>query len=133
MLFSFAFATRAHIRSFVRLWDESYWSESSAPVLARPRVERVHGIKGREEKSCEKFTETPAHAPIPMIAFLANEGHIPLVSLKSRQAVGSLKMNGSVRCAAFSSDGQQVISSVLSDEGVRLMEKDRGGGGCKQT
>ena len=56
---------------------------------ARRRVERVHGIIGREERSCESFAVTPAHAPTPLLAFLGNEGHIPLVSLKSHQASSS--------------------------------------------
>mmetsp|Transcript_17016 Transcript_17016/g.28701 ORF Transcript_17016/g.28701 Transcript_17016/m.28701 type:complete len:535 (+) Transcript_17016:177-1781(+) len=79
--------------------------------LGGGQVERVHGVFGREEKSFEGFAAAPEGAHQPMVAFYGNEGHIPLVSLKTRQAVGHLKMNGSVRSAAFSSDGLQLLSS----------------------
>ena len=76
--------------------------------LAGGQVQRVAGIVGRAEKSCEGFAASLAAGGPPLLAFYGNEGHIPLVSLKSRQAVGTLKMNGSVRSAAFSADGNQV-------------------------
>lgn len=50
-------------------------------------------------------TEQPA-----TVAFLGDEGRINLVSLKSRQLTGSLKMAGSARAAAFSPDGNQLLS-----------------------
>jgi U3 small nucleolar RNA-associated protein 18 len=79
--------------------------------LAGGQVERVAGIVGRDERSCEGFAASRAAGGPPLLAFYGNEGHIPLVSLKTRQAVGSLKMNGSVRTAAFSADGNQLLSS----------------------
>lgn len=44
------------------------------------------------------------------MAFLGDEGRISLVSLKSRQLTGTLKMAGSARAAAFAPDGQQLLS-----------------------
>lgn len=64
--------------------------------LAAGRVERVAGLFGREERSLESFVASPS-ADAPVLAFFGKDGHIPLVSLKSRQAIGSLKMNGTVR------------------------------------
>ena len=37
-------------------------------------------------------------------------GYIALVSLKSRQHVGSLKMSGTARAAAFSPDGNDLLT-----------------------
>ena len=46
----------------------------------------------------------------PTAAFLCDEGRIELVSLATRTVTGSLKMPGSVRAAAFSPDGEQLLS-----------------------
>ena len=78
--------------------------------LAASRVEQVQGILGRQEKSCESFVTCPSGSN-PLVAFLGNEGCIPLVSLKSRQSVGTLKMNGTVRTAAFTADGQELLTA----------------------
>ena len=71
---------------------------------------QVAGLVGRHEKSLETFAACPA-PDNPLVAFLGNEGCVPLVSLRSRQCVGDLKMSGTVRTAAFSSDGQELLTS----------------------
>ena len=71
---------------------------------------QVAGLVGRPEKSLESFAACPA-PDNPLVAFLGNEGCIPLVSLRSRQAVGDLKMSGAVRTAAFSGDGRELLTS----------------------
>ncbi len=78
--------------------------------LAASRVERVQGIMGRQENSFESFVTCPSSSN-PLIAFLGNEGCIPLLSLKSRQSVGTLKMNGTVRTAAFTASGQELLTA----------------------
>jgi len=65
---------------------------------------------GRPEKSLETFAACPA-PDNPLVAFLGNEGCVPLVSLRSRQCLGDLKMSGTVRTATFSSDGQELLTS----------------------
>ena len=55
-----------------------------------------------EERSLESFVQTTAEADQPLLAFLGQDGHIPLVSLKSMTTVGSVKMNGSSRAGVFS-------------------------------
>ena len=42
---------------------------------------------------------------------LSRQGCLPLVSLRSRQCVGDLKMAGTVRAAAFTADGSQLLTS----------------------
>jgi U3 small nucleolar RNA-associated protein 18 len=44
------------------------------------------------------------------MALLGQDGNIPLLSLRSRQKIGSLKMNGAVRSGAFGSDGTTLYS-----------------------
>lgn len=78
--------------------------------LAASRVERVQGIMGRQEKSFESFVTCPSGSN-PLVAFLGNEGCIPLLSLKSRQSVGTLKMNGTVRTACFTTNGQELLTA----------------------
>lgn len=62
-------------------------------------------------KSCESFVASPDASGGGLVAFLGDSGHIGLVSLGSRSAVGSFKMNGSARAAAFSSDGRTLVSA----------------------
>ena len=79
--------------------------------LGAAKVERISGVFGRDERSLESFATCATPAADPLLAFLGRDGCIPLVSLKSRQAVGSLKMSGTAKTAAFSADGQQLITS----------------------
>ena len=46
-----------------------------------------------------------------MVAFLGRDGHVPLVSLASRQVVGGVKMNGTARAGAFSPDGNRLMTT----------------------
>ena len=46
-----------------------------------------------------------------MAAFFGNEGHVPLVSLHTKQMVGTLKMSGTARSGAFSADCTQLLTS----------------------
>eukprot|EP00882_Tetradesmus_deserticola_P018443 GHRQ01019810.1.p2 GENE.GHRQ01019810.1~~GHRQ01019810.1.p2 ORF type:complete len:191 (-),score=89.59 GHRQ01019810.1:798-1370(-) len=87
----------------------------------QPQQQRTKGGKGGKAsrgpaggrtgmKSCESFAASSDPAR-PLLAFLGDGGHIGLVSLGSRRPVGSLKMNGSARAAAFSSDGNTLITA----------------------
>lgn len=59
--------------------------------LEAGRVERVNCLIGRDEKSLECFEVSPDSK---VVAFLGNEGYILLTSLRTRQCIGTLKMNG---------------------------------------
>lgn len=74
-------------------------------------VERVAPLVGRDERSLESFVETPAGADHPMLAFLGVDGHVPLVSLKSRSCVGAVKLNGTARSAVFTADGSRLLTA----------------------
>ena len=84
-------------------------------------MERVRAPAGCPQKSLESCVVGPGlgEGPGPsagLLAFLGDGGYIPLVSLHTRQWVGSLKMNGSVRAAAFSTDGNDLVTAgVVQD------------------
>lgn len=73
-------------------------------------------------KSCESFVVSPDEHK-PLVAFLGDNGHVGLVSLGSRTSVGSLKMNGSARAAAFSSDGSTLVTAGETHMQKMLYEK----------
>eukprot|EP00581_Thalassiosira_minuscula_P009343 CAMPEP_0183705320 /NCGR_PEP_ID=MMETSP0737-20130205/2457_1 /TAXON_ID=385413 /ORGANISM="Thalassiosira miniscula, Strain CCMP1093" /LENGTH=725 /DNA_ID=CAMNT_0025932457 /DNA_START=22 /DNA_END=2199 /DNA_ORIENTATION=- len=72
------------------------------------KIQKVHSIVGRKERSLEKFTVSPDGS---MIAFVGNDGYVILVDGTTRQWIGDLKMNGSVRAVTFSGDGEYVLGS----------------------
>jgi U3 small nucleolar RNA-associated protein 18 len=76
--------------------------------LEAGRVERISPLIGRDEKSLESFEVS---SDSKTVAFLGNEGYIMLCSLDSKQWVGNLKMNGSVRAVAFADDGRHLVST----------------------
>lgn len=76
--------------------------------LVKAHVDKIGPLTGRDEKSLEAFEVSPDSKTI---AFLGNEGYILLVSTKTKELIGTLKMNGTVRSIAFTNDGQQLLSS----------------------
>ncbi|KAL3538568.1 hypothetical protein ACH5RR_001934 [Cinchona calisaya] len=76
--------------------------------LVKAKVDKIGPLTGREEKSLEAFEVSPDSNTI---AFLGNEGYILLVSSKTKELIGTLKMNGTVRSVAFTNDGHQLLSS----------------------
>ncbi|KAL2935336.1 U3 small nucleolar RNA-associated protein 18-like protein [Bienertia sinuspersici] len=76
--------------------------------ISKGNVDKIGPLTGRDEKSLEVFEVSPDSRTI---AFLGNEGYILLVSTKTKELIGTLKMNGTARSLAFTDDGQQLISS----------------------
>ncbi|KAK9728936.1 U3 snoRNP protein [Basidiobolus ranarum] len=71
------------------------------------QITKISGIRGREEKSLEKFKISPDGE---FIAFQGREGYIVLVSQRTKQWVANLKMNGQVRSIDWSADGRYLYS-----------------------
>ena len=71
-------------------------------------IQKIPSIIGRKERSLEKFKVSPDGR---YIAFMGNDGYVILVDGKTRQWIGDLKMNGSVRAVTFSEDGEYVLGS----------------------
>ncbi|KAF0907210.1 hypothetical protein E2562_015719 [Oryza meyeriana var. granulata] len=76
--------------------------------LVNAAVSKIGPLTGREEKSLEHFEISPDSKTI---AFVGNEGYILLISSKTKQLIGTLKMNGNVRSLAFADGGNQLLSS----------------------
>ncbi|XP_042501379.1 U3 small nucleolar RNA-associated protein 18 homolog [Macadamia integrifolia] len=75
--------------------------------LVKASVDKIGPLTGREEKSLEVFEVSPDSGTI---AFLGNEGYILLVSTKTKELIGTLKMNGTAKALAFAEDGRQLLS-----------------------
>eukprot|EP00873_Tetraselmis_striata_P029885 jgi/Tetstr1/450149/TSEL_037191.t1 len=102
-------------------------------------VERVAGLMGHADKSWETFSVSP-NPDSPLIAFLGNQGTIPLVSLKSRgyelltgggpggaihlwdlrmqRCVGAQSDDGCVRGTALAASPDDAMFATGSDAGV---------------
>ncbi|CAL5432833.1 unnamed protein product [Camellia sinensis] len=76
--------------------------------LVKATVDKIGPLIGREEKSLEVFEVSPDSNTL---AFVGNEGYILLVSSKTKELIGTLKMNGTARSLAFANDGQHLLSS----------------------
>lgn len=81
--------------------------------LEKASVERIAPLIGRAEKSLESFVyqQNNNTKSDPIVAFLGADGHVPLVSLKSKSCVASVKMNGTCRSACFTNDGAHLLTA----------------------
>lgn len=75
--------------------------------LVKAKVDKIGPLTGREEKSLEYFEVSPDSNTI---AFTGNEGYILLVSSTTKQLIGTLKMNGTVRSLSFAANGHHLLS-----------------------
>ncbi|MFS7915235.1 putative transcription factor WD40-like family [Helianthus anomalus] len=75
--------------------------------LVKAKTDKIGPLVGREEKSLESFEISPDSKTI---AFIGNEGYILLVSTKTKELIGTLKMNGTARALTFANGGQQLLS-----------------------
>ncbi|RMZ57213.1 hypothetical protein APUTEX25_004047 [Auxenochlorella protothecoides] len=78
--------------------------------LESATMERIPRLFGTQDRSLEGFVAS-AGPGLQVVAFLGDDGTLPLMSLATRQLVGTLKMNGSARSGAFSSDGMELYTS----------------------
>ena len=72
------------------------------------KVDYVPSILGRDERSWERHSVSPDGQ---LIAFIGNDGYIVLVDSHSKQWIGDLKLNGSVRAITFTPDGSCILAS----------------------
>ncbi|XP_064404926.1 U3 small nucleolar RNA-associated protein 18 homolog isoform X2 [Halichondria panicea] len=72
------------------------------------KITHIPGIRGREERYFDKFVVSPDNQ---LLVFLGKDGYMPLVSNKTKQWIGDLKMNGRVCDVAFTPDSQHLLSS----------------------
>ncbi|CAO3608688.1 unnamed protein product [Cunninghamella echinulata] len=72
------------------------------------KVDKSPGIWGRDEKSWENFSFSPCGR---YIAFAGTNGHIVLISYKTKQQIGTFRMNDIVECMDWSADGEYLYTS----------------------
>lgn len=76
-------------------------------------VMKIPKIRGRYEKSLEKFVLSPDGE---MIAFMGESGYVNLVSMKTMHWIASVKMNGRAHTAHFSADSSKLYTTGREGE-----------------
>lgn len=83
-----------------RTWFYTYDLESGT-------IDRVPGVRGREEKSFESSYVSPDGKHLVL---LGKDGYLVLISTKTKQWVADMKMNGTSRAVCFSPSGDIMYS-----------------------
>ncbi|KAJ3120396.1 U3 snoRNP protein [Nowakowskiella sp. JEL0407] len=75
--------------------------------LTTGTVNKVRGIRGRDEESYERHFMSPCNN---QIAVTGRDGNILLLSRDTKQWIGSMKMNATVKDLEFTRDGKYLLS-----------------------
>ena len=65
-------------------------------------------LLGHDKCWFEGFKVSPDNS---LIVFLGKDGYMPLVSNRTKQWIGDLKMNGTVKSIVFTPDSKHLLSS----------------------
>ncbi|KAJ3674719.1 hypothetical protein LUZ60_005335 [Juncus effusus] len=76
--------------------------------LTKASFNKIGPLTGRDEKSYETFEISPDSNTI---AIIGNDGYILLLSAKTKQLIGTVKMNGTARSLAFKKDGTELLTA----------------------
>lgn len=76
--------------------------------LEAGRVTKIPGLAGRKEKKLERVVVSQSG---DRAVFLGSDGYMSVVSARSYEWIGNLKMNGSVKAAAFCEDDRYLLST----------------------
>lgn len=71
------------------------------------KITKIPGLYGRKEKKREKFVVSDNGETI---VFLGSNGYLDVVSAKSYESIGTLKMNGNVNSAVFCENDRYLLS-----------------------
>ncbi|CEG41372.1 u3 small nucleolar rna-associated protein 18 [Plasmopara halstedii] len=72
------------------------------------KITKIPGLYGRKERKREKFAVSNSG---DTIVFLGSNGYLDIVSAKSYESIGTLKMNGSVNSAVFCENDRFLLST----------------------
>ncbi|EKX37648.1 hypothetical protein GUITHDRAFT_77909 [Guillardia theta CCMP2712] len=70
--------------------------------LAAAQIEKVEGVLGHHDRVLGQFCVSPDNK---LISILSTCGGVQILSRKTKQKIGDLKMNCDVNCCAYSPDG----------------------------
>ena len=90
-------------------------------------VEKIPQVLGRREKSWETFASSPDGQTV---ALLGNDGYVVLLSARSWQVIGEVKINGAVRAVAFTPCGGYVVATGSDGDVYRWDVRLLDGGRC---
>lgn len=76
--------------------------------LEAGRVTKIPGIVGRNEKKLERFSVSQSG---DRAVFLGSDGYLSVVSTRSYEWIGNMKMNGDVKAATFCDDDRYLLST----------------------
>uniref|UniRef100_K3WHM9 U3 small nucleolar RNA-associated protein 18 homolog n=1 Tax=Globisporangium ultimum (strain ATCC 200006 / CBS 805.95 / DAOM BR144) TaxID=431595 RepID=K3WHM9_GLOUD len=76
--------------------------------LEAGKITKIPGIIGRKEKKLERFTVSQSG---DRIVFLGSDGYMSVMSSRSYEWIGNMKMNGDVRSATFCEDDRYLLST----------------------
>ncbi|RLN88798.1 hypothetical protein BBJ28_00015230, partial [Nothophytophthora sp. Chile5] len=76
--------------------------------LEAGKITKIPGVFGRKESKREKFVVS---ASGDRLVFLASDGYMNVVSAKTYESIGNLKMNGEVSSATFCEDDRYLLST----------------------
>ncbi|KAJ0401934.1 hypothetical protein ATCC90586_008265 [Pythium insidiosum] len=71
-------------------------------------ISKIPGISGRKERKLERFVASKSG---DMLAFLGSDGYMSLLSGRSYETIGHMKMNGDVRSATFCENDRYLLST----------------------
>lgn len=86
------------------------------------KIDKVPRINGRTEKSLESFITSPNGE---LIVFLGYDGYLLVWDVKSKSLVGTLKINGQVRCASFTKNSNELLASGSDGDVYRFDMRSR--------
>ncbi|KAG6619317.1 U3 small nucleolar RNA-associated protein 18 [Phytophthora cinnamomi] len=72
------------------------------------KITKIPGLYGRKEKKREKFVVSDDGETI---VFIGSDGYMDVVSAKSYESIGTLKMNGNAQSAAFCENDRYLLST----------------------
>jgi U3 small nucleolar RNA-associated protein 18 len=76
--------------------------------LEAGRITKIPGISGRKERKLERFVVSDSGE---QLAFLGSDGYLSLVSARSYEWIGNLKMNGDVKSATYCENDRYILST----------------------
>lgn len=85
-------------------------------------MEKIPQLLGRTEKSLETFITSPNGN---LIVFFGYDGNLLVWETISKRLIATLKINGSVRCASFTSDSKELIASGSDGDVYRFDMRTR--------